>query len=118
MAKIKVEGLEELQKKLKNNVKLDAVKKTVRLNAAQMTNKMTKNADFTKGYATRTTKRSIPKSSPKFSDDGMSAEIGPETKYSEYLELGTRFMSPQPFILPAYAEQKKKFMNDMNKLFK
>jgi HK97 gp10 family phage protein len=33
-----------------------------------------------------------------------------------YLEYGTRFMDAQPFVRPAYNEQKAKFIRDMNKL--
>lgn len=37
-------------------------------------------------------------------DDGLKirAQIGPNTDYAVYLEMGTRFMAAQPFIRPAY----------------
>ena len=33
-----------------------------------------------------------------------------------YLEYGTRFMDAQPFVRPAFDEQKEKFKDDMQKL--
>ena len=113
MPSIKVEGLDKLQKALKDKVTLDDVKHVVRNNGSALQRKMQKNADFTRGYATGATKRSI---GLEVKDGGFTAEVGPETAYSPYLELGTRFMDAQPFIRPAYYEQKEKFNRDMQKL--
>ena len=113
--KIKIEGLDKLEKKLKDNVKLDDVKKVVRHNGAELQTRMQSKADFKMGYATGETKRSI---SLEIKDSGMSAEVGPETEYSPYVEYGTRFMSAQPFVRPAFNEQKEKFKSDMQKLMK
>lgn len=115
MARIKLEGLIELQNKLKDNVKMDDVKRVVRKNGADMANKMIKNADFDKGYQTGTTKRSIELSIAR---DGLTAMAEPTTEYSPYLEYGTRFMDAQPFVKPAFDEQKEKFKKDMSKLMK
>ena len=113
MASIKIEGLKELEKKLKQNVTLDDVKKVVRHHGTQLQKKMQTKADFKKGYQTGTTKRSI---GLEVKDSGLTAEIGPETEYAPYLEYGTRFMEPQPFVRPAFNEQKQKFQSDMQKL--
>ena len=115
MADIKVEGLEKLEKKLKKNITLDDVKRVVRNNGSQLQSKMQGNADFKKGYQTGTTKRSI---GLEIQDGGFTAEVGPETEYSPYLEYGTRFMEAQPFIKPAHEEQKQKFKQDMQRLVK
>lgn len=115
MPKIKLEGLVELQKVLKDNVGLDDVKRVVQHNGKQLQRKMKKNADFEKGYQTGTTKRSI---DPEIKDSGFTAEVEPGTEYSPYLEYGTRFMEAQPFVRPAYDEQKAKFKRDMEKLVK
>ena len=116
MPKIEVVGVEELMKKLKQNATLDDVKRIVRKNGSEMQEKIMRNADFKMGYQTGTTKRSV--SPPEIKDGGMTAETGPETEYSPYLEYGTRFMDAQPFIRPAYDDQKKKFESDMRKLVK
>lgn len=113
--KIEIEGLEELQKKLKDNMQLDDVKRVVRFHGAKLQTNMQQKADFKMGYATGQTKRSI---GLEIRNSGFDAEVGPETEYSPYLEYGTRFMSAQPFVRPAFNEQKEKFKRDMNKLVK
>lgn len=113
MAIIKVKGLDKLEKALKDNVTLDDVKKVVQHNGSQLQKRMQNNADFKKGYQTGETKRSI---GLEMKDGGFTAEVGPETEYSPYLEYGTRFMDAQPFIKPAHDEQKEKFKRDMQKL--
>lgn len=113
MANIKVDGLEELTKKLKSNVTMNDVKRVVRHNGAKLQERMQGKADFTKGYQTGETKRSI---SLEIKNSGFDAEVGPETEYSPYLEYGTRFMDAQPFVKPAFDEQKAKFKSDMQKL--
>lgn len=115
MARIKLEGLTELQNKLKKNVKMDDVRKVVRKNGAEMARKMVTNADFDKGYQTGTTKRSI---NLEMENSGLTASAGATTEYAEYLEYGTRFMEAQPFVKPAFDEQKEKFKKDMSKLTK
>ncbi len=59
MAKVEIRGLDKLQKKLKKNCSLEDVKTVVLKNGMDMQNKTVKNAVFTKGYSTGTTKRSI-----------------------------------------------------------
>jgi len=115
MPRIRIEGIDKLQKALKENVTLADVKRVVRSNGASMQRKMVANADFTRGYATGTTKRSIGLS---IKNGGFTAEVEPTTEYSPYLEYGTRFMEAQPFVKPAYNEQAKKFKSDMQKLVK
>jgi HK97 gp10 family phage protein len=115
MPKIKVDGLKELQEALKENITLDDVKRVVRHHGGQLQSKMQNKADFTKGYATGTTKRSI---GLEIKNSGFTAEVGPETEYSPYLEYGTRFMDAQPFVRPAHEEQAQLFKRDMKKLVK
>lgn len=113
MGVIRIEGLEELQKKLKKNANMDDVKKVVRHNGSQLQQKIQQKADFKKGYQTGTTKRSV---SLEIKDNGLTAESGAATEYAEYLEFGTRFMEAQPFVKPALEEQSKKFESDLKKL--
>lgn len=127
MPKIKFEGIEELQKALKEKFTLDDVKETVKLNGSELQTKIQNNADFKKGYQTGTTKRSV---GLELEDSGLTAVTGsidpvenpetglPATEYSPYLEYGTRFMEAQPFVKPAFDEQKAKFKKDMQKLVK
>lgn len=113
MPKIKFEGLEELEKKLKSNVTLDDVKRVVRQNGTELQRRMQGKADFKKGYQTGTTKRSI---DLEIQDGGLTADSGPTTEYAPYLEYGTRFMEAQPFVRPALEEQAEQFKSDMQKL--
>ena len=115
MPKIKITGLKELQKALKDNVTLADVKRVVRQNGAEMQGKAQDNADFKMGYQTGRTKGSI---GLEITDGGLTAEVEPTTEYSPYLEYGTRFMDMQPFMNPAYNAQKTVFKNDMKKLVK
>lgn len=113
MAGIKVKGLDKLQKALKDRYTLDDVKRTVRNNGSQLQRKMQAEADFTKGYATGATKNSI---RYEIIDEGFTTVVQPHTEYSPYLEYGTRYMEAQPFVRPAFNEQKEKFKQDMQKL--
>ena len=115
MANLTVKGLDKLQKHLKENITMDDVKKVVRQNGAEMQQKMQDNADFTQGYQTGQTKRSI---GLEIIDSGFTAESGPTTEYAPYLEYGTRFMNEQPFVKPALDDQSKKFFSDLRKLMR
>lgn len=113
MPKLEVTGLYEIEKALKENVTMNDVKRVVRTNGSQLQRKMQRAADFKKGYQTGTTKRSI---KLELENGGYTAAVEPMTEYSPYLEYGTRFMEAQPFVKPAYEEQRKKFLDDMQKL--
>ena len=113
MARIDIKGLDKLEKKLKENVTMDDVKRVVRKNGAELQTQMQANADFTRGYATGQTKRSI---DLQIEDGGFAASSGPTTEYAEYLEYGTRFMDAQPFVKPALDTQAPKFKSDLKKL--
>lgn len=113
--KIKVEGVTELQKKLLDAAKPGALEKVVRQNGAEMQQRMQREAVFTRGYSTGATQQSI---SLQITDGGNTAEVGPETEYSEYIERGTRFMEPQPFVTPALDVQKNIFLRDIDRLIK
>ena len=109
MGGIKVVGIEKLQKKLKKNVQMEDVKRVVRHNGAEMQEKAQRNAPVDTG----TLKRSI---GLEITDSGMAAEVEPTADYAPYVELGTRFMDAQPYLKPAFDEQKEKFKKDMRKL--
>lgn len=121
----KIVGIEKLTGKLKENASLDQVKRTVRYHGSKMNDKIVRNADFKGHYewekgkgmvfeeASGTTKRSV---HLELKDGGLTAESGATTEYAEYLEYGTRHMDEQPFIKPAFDEQKEKFKKDMKRL--
>lgn len=85
MAKIKIEGLDKLEKHLKKGASMNLVKQTVRRNGAQLQNKIQEKAEFTKGYQTGTTKGSV---TLDITDGGFTAESGPTTGYAPCLNIG------------------------------
>ena len=125
--RIEFNGLEEIEGKLRDNCNLDDIRAVVRQNGAELQSKMQRKATFRGHYEWKagkglvfvkpsgTTKRSI---SLELRDGDMTAAVGPSTEYSPYLEYGTRFMAAQPFVGPAFNEQKIIFKNDLQKLFK
>lgn len=122
MAKVKVVGIEKLQKKLKKNIQMEDVKRQVRKHGAEIQTKAQQNAPVgtpestgIPGYVGGTLKRSI---GIDITDGGMTAEVEPTAEYAPYVELGTRFMEAQPYLKPAFDEQKEKFKKDMQKLVK
>lgn len=117
MAEIKLVGHGKLEKKLRKNMNMDAVKRVVQKNGDQMNARMKKNTEtaFTKGYSVGDTASSI---NTSISDGGMTATVEPTTEYAPYPEFGTRFMKAEPFVRPAFEEQVVQFKNDMDKLTK
>ena len=115
MATIKINGLEELQAKLKKNVTMDDIKTIVQHNGEQLDNDMKRqtHASFVKGYSTGDTARSIYLT---MADGGLTAKVGATTNYSQYVEWGTRFMAAEPFVKPAFLRQKTKFISDLKKV--
>ena len=117
MADIKINGIEELQAKLKKNVTMDDVKTVVQHNGELLDNTMVRQAVFGRfaehPTTTGDTARSI---TLTMSDGGLTATVAPETDYSFYLEVGTRFMPAQPFVKPAFDIVKPVFLDNLKKL--
>ena len=118
-----VRGVDGLLKQLHKNANLDDVKNVVRVNTTEMHRKATRNASFKGHYdssgrfirPTGATKRSI---AIEFRDAGLTGVVKTGTHYSPYLEFGTRKMNAQPFMRPAFYDQRVKFMQDMSRLLK
>lgn len=106
---VKVTGFKELEVKLKKNADMNEVKRIVRKNGAELQQKSQRKAPVDTGNL----KRSI---GLEITDAGRTAEVEPTADYGAYVELGTRFMNAQPFLGPAFNEQKEKFKQDMRKL--
>lgn len=125
MSDMKIVGMQALKKKLKKNVRMDAVKKVIRHNGSQLQDKAQRNADFKGHYEWKkgVGKVKVPPTGDTkdgirldLLDGGLTAEVGPITHYAPYLEYGTRRMDAQPFLKPAFDDQKKQFERDMKKL--
>ena len=123
-----LKGLEKLQKKLQKVAKMEEVERIVEKHGTEMQKKAVNNASKFRGHyegrgknrhfvkPTGATKRSISVNSSKI--DRFRYRVAPGTAYAAYVELGTRKMSAQPFIKPAFDEQKKLFKNDLERLVK
>lgn len=120
MATLKIEGIATLNKGLKKRMDMSAVKTVVKKNGSDMQKKAQRKAPVgtpestgIPGYIGGTLKRSI---GIDISDGGMTATVEPTAEYAPYVELGTRFMEAQPYLKPAFEEQKKQFEKDLQKL--
>ena len=123
-----LKGLEKLQAKLQRVAKMEEVESIVEKHGVEMQKKAVNNASRFRGHyegrgknrrfvrPTGATKRSISVNSSKI--DRFKYRVAPGTDYAAYVELGTRKMSAQPFIKPAFDEQKKLFKNDLERLVK
>ena len=123
-----LKGLEKLQTKLQRVAKMEEVERIVEKHGAEMQKKAVNNASKFRGHyegrgknkhfvkPTGATKRSISVNSSKI--DRFKYRVAPGTAYAAYVELGTRKMSAQPFIKPAFDEQKKLFKDDLERLVK
>ncbi|WP_416432729.1 HK97 gp10 family phage protein [Lactococcus cremoris] len=108
---MKITGADALKKKLRQNATLSDVKHIVKSNTVNMNSKMQNLAPVDTGYM----KRSI---TSEFTDAGLTGTTQPHTDYAGYVEYGTRFQEEQPFVRPAFEEQKKVFINDLNRIMK
>ena len=111
MSGIKVNGLDQLNAKLRKNMDPNVVKMIVRKNGADLQKKAQRYAPVATGELKRSIGLSI-------KDGGMTAVVAPATDYAEYVEYGTRFMEAQPFIRPAFGEQKQIFIKELEKVMK
>lgn len=109
---IKLVGVNKLMRALDPERKEQNLRRVVQHYGNSLVEVMQKKAVFTKGYSLGATRQSI---HCEFKDNGLTAEVGPETEYSGFLEFGTRFMDAQPFVQPALDEIKDKFETDLSK---
>lgn len=123
-----LKGLEKLQKKLQKVAKMEEMERIIEKHGTEMQRKAIINASKFRGHyegrgknkhfvkPTGATKRSISVNSSKVGR--FKYKVAPGTNYAAYVELGTRKMSAQPFIKPAFDEQKKLFKDDLERLVK
>lgn len=97
---VKLIGFEKLEAKLTKNMDLSKVKATVKKNGAQLQKTAQKNAPIDTGNLRQ-------KITLEITDGGKTAEVESTAEYGAYVELGTRFMKAQPYLKPAFEEQKE-----------
>lgn len=133
---LEFDGIEELSGQLKQNARLDDVRDVVKMSGAELQKKAMRKAPVDTGNLKRQITLSI-------EDDGMAAVVEPETEYAFYLEFGTGLyaekgmgrktpwvyyndklghyvrthgMASQPFMRPAFYEQRNVFIKDLMRL--
>ena len=126
--RFELKGLEKLQKKLQKVAKMEEMERIIEKHGAEMQRKAIINASKFRGHyegrgknkhfvkPTGATKRSISVNSSKVGR--FKYKVAPGTSYAAYVELGTRKMSAQPFIKPAFDNQKEEFKKDLERLVK
>lgn len=119
---VKLEGISELSEALRTKAQLTAAKDVVAKHGAALQEKTKENmsAAYRGHYEgkrfvkpTGATSRSV---TLQLADNGLTAIVGPHTKYFPYLEKGTRFMEARPTLGPALQYQALRFVSDLNKL--
>lgn len=107
--KITIKGVEELESALAKIGSMSIVRDVVKVNTSEMQKKAQRLAPVDSGNL----KRSI---GLEFSGSGFTGKVGSIVEYGPYLEKGTRFQSPQPFMTPAGHAQAVKFKSDLTRL--
>ena len=108
---VRLEGFEELQARLKKNVKLEDVKVVVQYHGSQMQQTAHDLAPNRTGHLQESIKLELV-------NNGMTAEVTPGMNYAAYVEYGTRYMAAQPYMRPAFMQQSARFKADLAKLMK
>lgn len=126
--RFELKGLEKLQKKLQKVSKMEEMERIIEKHGTEMQRKAIINASKFRGHyegrgknkhfvkPTGATKRSISVNSSKVGR--FKYKVAPGTSYAAYVELGTRKMNAQPFIKPAFDNQKEEFKKDLERLVK
>ena len=108
---LSIKGIDQLVKHLDKAASLNDVQQVVKSNTSKMTANMQRLAPVDTGYMKRSIKMEL-------TEGGFSGQAGPHADYSAYVEYGTRFQSAQPFVKPAYNEQKGVFIKELERLLK
>lgn len=113
--KVTLKGNKALTRDLTKYANPAVIKTIVQKNGDELNARMKKQTEvaFVKGYSTGQTARSI---NTIIRDGGYTADVGPTTEYSPYVEYGTRFMQAEPFVAPAFEAQAEKFIRDIERI--
>lgn len=112
---IKLNGLEDFERVLKENVTKDDVKRIVKTNGDRLNRYMKEQTTkaYVKGYSTGDTAGSI---NTEVRDGGMTVAVGATMNYNPYTEYGTRYMSAEPILDPSLERVRPQFLGDLDKV--
>ncbi|EOS78950.1 HK97 gp10 family phage protein [Dorea sp. 5-2] len=108
---VRLKGVNELKLALRNKADMGAVKQIVKHNGSGLQARAQRNVPVKTGNLKRSIQLEI-------SDGGLLAKSEATAEYAPYVEWGTRYMEAQPYMKPAFNEQKEQFRRDMNRLTK
>lgn len=122
-----VAGTEKLSRKLQSDQYQRKTRRIVKRNGADLSDKTKNNMsrvytghyEWKKGRGkvfvkpTGATSKSV---TVQIKNGGYSASVGAHTKYSPYLEMGTRFMAKRPALIPAFRTQGQIFIKELKGL--
>ena len=107
---IRLEGIKEFKAALEDRGRVqELVAPVVRYHGAQLQEKAQRSAPVDTGNLKRSIRLDI-------RNEGMTAEVAATADYSGYVEYGTRFMNAQPYMRPAFLQQKEKFVKDLERV--
>lgn len=109
--KIEIEGGDELVRSIRNRLGADRVVPVIRRNTSQAQAKAMRLSAVDTGFM----KRSI---TMRIDISGLAGYIVAGADYSPYVEMGTRYMTAQPFMRPAAREQAPIFLSDLRNLIR
>lgn len=124
---IKWEGLDELQDNLEEAVRMEDIKRVVRHQERNLIKTASKHAvksseggEFYGGYSGVEQSLGNIKNSlgTDLYEDGLAIGVGTTAEHAAYVEYGTRYMPPEPFMEPTAREAGEKFMKELRKLMK
>ena len=107
--KIKLEGDKDLQRMLQRCKDKSKIQACIKNSGSTLQQYAQKNAPVDTG----TLRRSI---TLALTDGGMAAEVQPTVNYGAYVELGTRFMSAQPYLRPALETAQAEFKANIERV--
>ena len=115
-------GLDELQKRLVDKANPDDIRRVVQKNGADLVRTMkdqTKKA-YVGGYSgiPKTTGDTAGSINLRLEDGGFTAVSETGTDYSGYVEVGTRFMPPEPIAQPSLDIIGPQFISDLKRVIK
>lgn len=111
MSRFKLNGIDKLKKGMLDATKLDAARKIVKVNGAEMNAGAVEKVPVDTGNL----KRSV---GMELKNNGLTTNVKANADYAPYVEWGTRFMEAQPFLKPAFNKQKEQFKRDIGRLVK
>ncbi|MRI74098.1 hypothetical protein FDP51_08780 [Enterococcus mundtii] len=106
---LQIKGLRALDQKLARNIQMKEVRQIIRTNGTEMNETAQRKAPVDTSFLRRSINFSM-------LDSGFTAMSMAGADYAGYVEWGTRFMSAQPYMKPAFISQKVRFLTDLRRL--